>query len=142
MDQLVPSEAKFVVVPGNPFDTTADDLAPMIEELNNEGHAEVRIRAERGYGVTFIEVVIVYIAMKALDATVDRIFEKLLDKVEGAGTQWWKRRRIGRNRPASVLICDEEGNVLRSLDYTPDADDPVGKDAAQVEKRLPMPPSD
>ena len=140
MDDLLPSELTFVVVPGNPYDTTVDDLSPLLDELNAEGRAEVRIRPERGYGVTFIEVVIIYIAMKVLDATVDRIIERTLDKAEAAGTQWWKRRRLEKaRRPATVLICDEDGNVLRSIEYRPE-DEPTRADVKQAAKRLPMPP--
>ena len=136
-------EPDFVVVPGNPFDTTIESLDPLLAELRQDGGtAEVRVREERGYGVTFIEVVLLYVAYKAMDKVVDRALDRTLDKAESAGTQWWAKRRLeGRNRPATLLICDEGGNVLRSLEYRPEGDTPLRSDPAKLDRRLPLPPA-
>jgi len=136
-------EPDFVVVPGNPFDTTVESLDPLLAQLRQEGStAEVRVREERGYGVTFIEVVLLYVAYKAMDKVVDRALDRTVDKAESAGTRWWAKRRLERrNRPATVLICDEDGNVLRSLECRPEDVTPLRSDAAKFDKRLPLPPA-
>ncbi len=137
-------EPSFVIVPRNPYDTTPESLTPMIEALGEEDGATVAVRnrPERGYGVTLIEVVVIYIGLRVLDGVTDRIIERSLDKAESACTRWWAKRRLERkNRPANLLICDEDGNILRSLEYRPEEDAPVHNDPTQAEKRLPPPPS-
>lgn len=130
----------FVVVPGNPYDTTPESLSPLLEQLRESGTAELRTRSERGYGVTFIEVILIYVIIKAGEKILDRALDKTLDAAEEAGSRWWQHRRLqGARRPATVLICDEDGNVLRALDYTPESDDPTSSGDTFREKRLPPP---
>lgn len=112
------------LVPRNPLDLRPEKLEPLIDqikELENGLTVSIRTVPQRGYGVTWwevLEIVIIYVGAKGLDAAVGHPIQLLLDKITEKVRDWYQRRRAeeGNTRPLSLTFRDEEGRALRSVE--------------------------
>jgi hypothetical protein len=79
-----------------------------------------------GYGVTWWEVVVIYLASKGTDAVVGEVFDALLKSIKARVTAWYKARRDAGgpkgSRPMALDVRDEEGNILLGLELDPDGE--------------------
>ncbi len=109
-----------LLVPSNPLDLRPEELEPLVAELR-DGRAsgvDVGVVPQRGYGVTWWEVLVIYVAMKGADAVLGHMYELLLDEITDQVKAWYRARRLEKDnkRPLLVDIRDEEGHVLRALE--------------------------
>jgi hypothetical protein len=108
-----------ILVPGNPLDIRSEDLQPLIEQikLGNDLNVEVRGFPQRGYGVTWWEVLTIYLAVKGADAVVGHLYKMLLDQLTEKVKRWYLERRAnkGNTRPLSLTFRNEEGFELRKV---------------------------
>lgn len=108
-----------LLVPTNPLDLPPEDLEPLVARIR-DGHApspDVGVLPQRGYGVTWWEVLIIYVSMKGVDAVVGHVYQLLLDEITEKVKQWYRDRSLKEedNRPLLLDIRDDEGHVLRAL---------------------------
>lgn len=64
------AKPQILLVPANPLDLRPEELEPLVANLR-DGHAssvDVGVVPQRGYGVTWWEVLVIYIGMKGADA--------------------------------------------------------------------------
>lgn len=106
--------------PGNPHDFTQrelEDLACEIQERESV-EVEVRLRPERGYGVTFSEVLDVVMTTAETAADVGGAYAFFDLVVEWAKARW-KRDRDEHDdaepRPRAVTLYDAKGNPIRAV---------------------------
>ena len=109
-----------IVVPGNPLDIRSEDLQPLIEQmkLRNDLNVEVRASPQRGYGVTWWEVLTIYLVVQGVDAAVKHLYKLLLDQLTEKVKHWYLERRAnkGNTRPLSLTFRNKEGYELRKID--------------------------
>jgi hypothetical protein len=104
--------ARIVLQPGNPLDLTSEDLMPLVhglERLGSEGQ-EVIIteRPTRGYGVTWWQVLLIYVGMKAGDA--------LINSVVSSAVDWAKNHLSEGGRPHYIGIYGPDGEIIRAVE--------------------------
>lgn len=109
-----------LLVPANPLDLRPEDLEPLVERIR-DGHAssaDVSMVRQRGYGVTWWEVLVIYISAKGADAVIGHAYQLLLDEITDKVKAWYRERRLEKDnkRPLLFEIRDEEGHVLRALE--------------------------
>ncbi len=109
-----------LLVPANPLDLRPEELESLLGDLR-AGHAssaDVGVVPQRGYGVTWWEVLVIYIAMKGADAVIGHVYQLLLDEITEKVKAWYRARRLEKDnkRPLLLGIRDEEGHVLRALE--------------------------
>lgn len=109
-----------LLVPANPLDLRPEELESLLGDLRT-GHAasvDVGVVPQRGYGVTWWEVLVIYIAMKGADAVIGHGYQLLLDEITEKVKAWYRARRLEKDnkRPLLLDIRDEEGHVLRALE--------------------------
>lgn len=119
MEQLTRFE--FIIAPANPLDIAPDELNSLALELESLG-GDVRVvsEEERGAGVTFWEVI--YIWLPSQDFVEGVLYSQLVRVV---GT--WIRDRFKKSgseqRPKSVIIFGPDGRPLRKVELErPDAE--------------------
>jgi hypothetical protein len=117
-----------VLEPQNPNDLTPEKLQSLVDALkaaSREVSVEFAHREQRGYGVTWWEVLNVWIKDPAVvggvaGAASAKVVEKLVEVV----IDWLKRRhsdKATKKRPKIVTILDHEGNVLKSVELQADS---------------------
>lgn len=130
-----------LLVPQNPLDLREEDLASLIEALRKETSlsVEVGILPQRGYGVTWWEVLLIYIATKGADAVVGHVYNLLLKEITDKVQAWYQRRRAETNnkRPLLLEIRDEEGKVIKALEIE---EANRIKDVTEAQKEKPLRP--
>jgi len=107
------------IEPANPFDLQDDELAPLLVEL---GQQDVRVsvvrRPETGYGVTWWEVINVWVDISEVLGGTVAALDLLRIIVE------WTRRRWQRDkddrpdavpRPRSVILYGPDGRAIKSV---------------------------
>jgi hypothetical protein len=94
------------------LDELADGLAALGHDVKRNYHEQPPGR----YGVTWWEVVYIYLGMKAIDAMTSRALDAVLDKIVETAKHWARGRmaRKETNRPEYFAVLDAEGKVLRS----------------------------
>jgi len=139
---------RVVLEPGNPFDLTEDDLGKLKQDVEAaEASASVRVykRDERGYGVTLIEVINVFIAAGEVVGAgygLGQAGKAVIDFMKNR----WNRDKTdhpGQSpRPRSIRFYDEEGNLLRTINIDEPDGDPTEKDddGGDLRHRDPPPP--
>lgn len=135
-----------LLVPGNPRDLTPEKLMPLVDDLSEQYTTDLGTVQQRGYGVTWWEVLLIYVASKGADAVVGRAFDELLDRLEAAVRAWLSGRRDqteNRSRPLHVAVYDEDGELIRALNFPVDGDPVDVTDEAREKAPRPRPkPSD
>ena len=113
-----------LLVPANPLDVRPEDLEPLVIAIRDDLPltVDVRVVPQRGYGVTWWEVLYIYFGTKALDGVTGHAFQLALDGITEKARQWYHGRRDTQEnrRPFYLGLLDEEGNVLRALEIRPD----------------------
>jgi hypothetical protein len=112
-----------ILVPLNPLDIRPEDLEPLAEDIRRDDlTVDVRVREQRGYGVTYWEVleIIIYreILVRTYDIALDKAVTAAIDKIIKKVKVWYKRRRKQKNnkRPLSLTLREEEGGELRHVE--------------------------
>jgi hypothetical protein len=92
----VSDDVEFLVQSQNPMQLSHEELEAFVESLRKAGYAArfVAPRELRGYGVTFWEVVILYVLVKVADRVTHRALDELLDPVIDRFVSWAKQRFI------------------------------------------------
>ncbi len=130
-----------VLDPGNPHDFTDGDLESLRDELAQELDTSVAIdrREERGQGVTFIEILHVWMEIGEVASTgllATRLATWLLSRRSKEAED------TDRPRPRSANIYGPTGEILKTVRV--EADEPVISDPDADEKwsrPRPRPPS-
>ncbi|TLM83480.1 hypothetical protein [Pseudarthrobacter sp. NamE5] len=114
--------ADFTLRPGNPYDFSTEELEELKLFISSQvpnADFDVVSEAEHGYGVTLYEVIQVIADVRGAGG----------DLLIGALVMWlqnrWKQERTSgrRPRPRSIVIFDEDGKKLRTIDIDePDGD--------------------
>lgn len=131
-----------LLVPGNPRDLTPEKLEPLVADLSEHYTTDVGVVEQRGYGVTWWEVLLIYLASKGADAIVGRTFDEALDRLVTAVQSWLGRRRDAaeeQSRPFFMAVYDEDGEILRALELPVDGDPIDVTDREREKGRRPRP---
>jgi len=124
-----------IVQTANPLDVKMEDLDGLISALEDEGLDARRAYVEqRGYGVTWWEVVLIWVSARSAEAVIDRVV--------GGAVEWMRERfrRVpeGRKpRPKVALIVyyeGEEGHVAEKIQMRTADDKPVRKPTDEFER--------
>lgn len=96
-----------ILVPGNPLDVRPEHLRPLATKIQSAHglRVDVAVVPLRGYGVTWWEVLLIYVGTKGADAATGHAFQLLLDSVTDAlaRSNASCEKAGGRRRAAQVL---------------------------------------
>lgn len=112
---------RLVVSPQNPLQLTREDLAAFLTSLEAIGpHLEVEYtpREQRGYAVTWWEVVHVFVPAAAV-----YVGGKLVEEIVSRFVDWARdrlRKEQSQKRPKYVAIYGADGKILKSVVVQPD----------------------
>lgn len=133
---------QLLLVPGNPRDLTPQKLADLVSDLSTDYSADVGVVEQRGYGVTWWEVLLIYIGTKGVDAIVGRAFDEALDRVEASVRRWVSGRRQAEDttRPFFFAIYDEDGELVKAIELPRDdeANDVTERERAKGKRPPPQ----
>ena len=82
-----------LLVPGNPLDLTEEKLQELIEDLSTDFTTEYSSRPMGGRGVTWWEVLAIYLATKGADALIGHATVQAVDQIVNKVRRWVRRRR-------------------------------------------------
>jgi len=107
-----PGTERFLEERINALDELAGELATMGHDVERDYHEQAPGR----YGITWWEVVYIYVGMKALDAVTSRALDAMLDRIVETAKRWAHERMAHKrtSRPEYFAVLDTEGKVLRS----------------------------
>jgi|ERR1035437_1885335 hypothetical protein len=107
------STPRIILQPQNPLDLRPEKLADLREQLTREGFVvEIGYEDQTGLGVTFWEVLVIWVGKEIIDASVDAVAQHVIN--------WASMRfKSGSHRPVALTIVDENGNVLREVRCDP-----------------------
>lgn len=132
-----------LLVPGNPLDLRPEELEPLATQIaaDHVVTSAVGVVPQRGYGVTWWEVLLIYIGSKGADAVTGHAFQLLLDGVTDKAKQWYRDRRTAKDdtRPFYLGVLDEDGHVLRALEIRSDGADEDVTEQERAKPRRPRP---
>lgn len=85
-----------LLVPANPLDLRPEDLESLAIAIRGDHAltADVGVVPQRGYGVTWWEVLYIYLGTKGLDALTGHAFQLFLDGITEKAKQWYRGRRF------------------------------------------------
>lgn len=132
-----------LLVPGNPLDVRPDDLQGLVAAISADLPltVDVGVVPQRGYGVTWWEILYIYIGTKGLDAVTGHAFQLALDSITEKVQDWYRGRRKSKDsqRPFYFGILDEKGSVLRALEVRADGsvDDVTAREQSKPLKPRP-----
>jgi len=130
-----------ILVPGNPLDVRPEHLRPLTAKIESDHglRVDVAVVPQRGYGVTWWEVLLIYVGTKGADAAAGHAFQLLLDSVTEKAKDWYRDRRkaMDDRRPFHLAILDDDGNVLRALELRADG---AVDDVTEQERLKPLQP--
>lgn len=130
-----------LLVPGNPLDVRPEHLQPLAAEIEADHglRADVAAMPQRGYGVTWWEVLLIYVGTKGADAVTWHAFQLLLDSVTDKAKTWYgdRRKAMDDKRPFHLAILDEDGQVLHAVELRPDG---TVDDVTEQERAKPLQP--
>jgi hypothetical protein len=118
MDVLVykPGTERFLPERMEALQELEDDITRAGFSPSSESHQQ----APGSYGVTWWEVVLIYVGTHALDSVTSNAFDSLIHKLANT-VKTWARRRFSKKllshpnpRPEFFAIMDEDGNVLQA----------------------------
>lgn len=129
-----------LLVAANRLDLTPDELAPLVEDLSDDFSARVTGKEIRGYGVTWWEVLLAYIGLKAADTTISSVTQSLIDSVK-TFVQRKRNAEPDKNpRPFSFTIYDEDGNFVKRLEIKSDGEVELLNEPSREEDHHKPPP--
>jgi hypothetical protein len=122
-----------IVQTANPLDVKPEDLDGLASALEDEGLDVRRAYVEqRGFGVTWWEVVLIWVSARSAEAVIDRVV--------GDAVEWMKdrfRQKPESKRPKVALIVyyeGEEGHLAEKVELQSADDDPIRKPADEFER--------
>jgi hypothetical protein len=122
-----------IVQTANPRDVKLEDLDGLISALEDQGIDARRAYVEqRGYGVTWWEVLIIWVGARSAETVIDRVV--------GDAVEWMKdrfRQNPDRKRPKVALIVYYEGEVGRAeeaVELRSSDDQPVRRPTEEFER--------
>lgn len=113
-------------------DGRREALEELINLFREDGlDGEIAYRPPTGRGVTWWEVALIYIGMKAADAATGQVTKAVIDAVTGRAKQWAKGRleRGDTSRPQSITIFGPDGRPLKKVQ--------IQKDGTEREEDVP-----
>lgn len=113
---------RILLVSANRLDLTPDDLAPLVEDLFDDFSARATGKEIGGYGVTWWEVLLAYVGLKAADTTISNVTESLIDSVKSFVQRRRNEELQKRPRPFSLTIYDEDGRFVKRLEIKSDGE--------------------
>lgn len=135
---------KILLEAQNPLDIPPADLEPLAQAIRDVGQGyEVQIAEpveQRGYGVTWWEVVLIYIGSRGAEVVLTNVVNDLYKVAVG-----WARARFQKEpgRPKYIAIRGPDGEILRSVEVRrPDAEpeDKTEEDRRRDEESGQRPP--
>jgi hypothetical protein len=128
----------YVLEPGNPFDFTRDELDAIAAEIGEQipnVDVSIKLRDERGYGVSLVEVMRISTEVAdAVKATAEAAGVIALI-VAWMRSRWNKDRKDhpdGRPRPRSVVLYGPNGEILRSVQIDAPDGAPVEEEGGDI----------
>jgi hypothetical protein len=108
-----------IIRPHNPLDIREEELEPILEELRQDGfNAQLYLRPLQGYGVTWWEVLTIWLLAPSRDALVGDAVNAVMAKIKGLYAA--RRKSKANSRKMSVTIRDEQGKLLGKFELEPD----------------------
>ena len=122
-----------LVQTANPLDVQPEELNDLIDALKSEGlDARRACLEQKGFGVTWWEVVVIWVGMKTAEA--------VIDQVVGDVVEWMKerfRRDPENKRPKAALIVryeGEEGEASEVIELESAEAEPVRRTLSDFER--------
>jgi hypothetical protein len=124
-----------IVQTANPLVVKLEDLDGLISAFEDEGLDARRAYVEqRGYGVTWWEVLLIWVSARSAEAVIDRVV--------GGAVEWmrdrFRRQPGGRQpRPKVALIVyyeGEEGYAAEKVEMRTADDEPIRKPTEEFER--------
>jgi hypothetical protein len=127
---------EIVLEPGNPHDFSQVELSELANQLTDlHGFpTRVGIREERGYGVTFHEVMHVWVDVVEATAGTGATAVLLKSIVDWARRRWKKDKADHPNshpRPRSVILYDAKGHPIKIVRIDVPDGEPVEEEPNQ-----------
>jgi hypothetical protein len=109
-----------VIEPGNPLDFEQEELEQLATWIKKEHGVEIRTasRPERGYGVTFHEVIHIFVDVGGAAGGIAGGLAVLSTAVKWAQNRWRRDRDQhpgSKPRPRTITLYDSQGRPLKRL---------------------------
>jgi hypothetical protein len=107
--------ADICLVPGNAIRTPEADLQPLIDSIRAtfpEFSVEYGAKEQRGYGITWWEVLNIYLANHPL-AAIPPIY--VANKILDLAIEWVRKRFEKSGRPRSISLYGPNNEVLKQI---------------------------
>lgn len=134
--------ATILLEPQNPLDITSDELeqlATIIRAIDPVTNVTVVNKEAKGYGVTWWEVVYVWIQTDPIGSGIaGYMIGKVFDGVIAWARERFKKKDTGR--PFYISILDSEGKVMQSIllhNADQEPEDRTEQDREQEPRKLP-----
>lgn len=122
-----------IVQTANPLDVKPEELDGLIDALNDKRLDARRSRVEqRGHGVTWWEVVLIWVAARSAEAVIDRVVGDVVE---------WMKDRFRQNpdstRPKAAVIVlyeGEEGHATEKVELRSADEEPVRSPVEEFER--------
>jgi hypothetical protein len=131
-----------VLEPGNPHDFTQNELDELSKLLQGKHGVDVRtvFRPERGYGVTFHEVIHVFVNVSEAATSIAGGVAVLKTVVTWAQNRWRKDRDQdprSKPRPRDVMLYDGRGKPLKRVTIDSPSGEPTEEEPLDESGRIP-----
>src|SRR5918993_1816910 len=132
---------RILVQSSNPLDVRPEELSTLVDDLQNRGmDARLAYREQKGYGVTWWEVVLIWAPLYVGT----RFAEAAINELAAAAVEWMKerfRRDPENERPKVALIVPyeedkgDEGIVNLVIEVRSADSEPVSRPPEEHERR-------
>jgi hypothetical protein len=131
-----------ILEPGNPHDFDQKELDELSKRLQEEHDVDVRtaFRPERGYGVTFHEVINVFVNVSEAASSIAGGVAVLKTVVTWAQNRWRKDRDNdprSKPRPRVVMLYDGTGKLLKRVTVDSPSGEPTEEEPLNESGRIP-----
>jgi hypothetical protein len=131
-----------ILDPGNPLDFSESDLNELAGRLKAQHEAEVEIvpRPERGYGVTFHEVMNIWVNVTGIAGGTATGVAILRSVAKWARERWHKDRDEhpgSRPRPRSVTLYGPDGRAIKTIEIDEPSGEPIEREPNDLPPRTP-----
>jgi len=92
------------------------DLSAALAEVGIT--SEVDYQPPQGRGVTWYEVTLIYLGMKAADAVSGHVLDATIERISAAVVGWAKsrfRKDPDNRRPKSITVYGPDGNEIKTI---------------------------
>jgi len=131
-----------VLEPGNPHDFTQNELDELSKLLQEQHGVDVRtaFRPQRGYGITFPEVINVFVDVSEAASSIAGGIAVLKTVVTWAQNRWRKDRdkdTRSKPRPRVVVLYDGGGKLLKRVTVDSPSGEPTEEEPLNESGRMP-----